>query len=283
MASFSFGLIADVQYADADPAGTRFYRQSLGRLQACVDDLNTRDLAFVIQVGDLIDGDFASFDDILPIYERLTAPRYHVLGNHDYAVSEDRLGDVPKTLGLEQKYYDFAVGSWRFVVLDANEIGLYAHPKDSAEYRECEAIYDELVAREAPNAKPWNGGIRSEQLDWLRATLDAASKAGETVIVFNHFPVFPLGDRHNLWNDAELMEVLDGFNCIAAYIAGHNHDGGYGIANDIHHLTLQGMVETEDTTAYALVEVNSDRLEVTGFGREPSRILPIQPLGANDG
>jgi len=276
MPVFSFGLIADVQYANVEPAGTRFYRESLEKLKACVEDLNTHDLDFVIQVGDLIDRDFASFDDLLPIYKKLNAPRYHVLGNHDYAVSENRLTDVPKRLGLKRRHYDFAIGSWRFVALDANEISLYTHPKTSDAYRESEAIYDELVARDAPNAKPWNGGMRPEQLNWLRKKLDAASKAGERVIVFNHFPVFPLGDRHNLWNDAELMEVLDRFDCIAAYIAGHNHDGGYAIANGIHHLTVMGMVETEDTTAYAVVDVHSDHLEVTGFGREPSRVLGLK-------
>jgi 3',5'-cyclic AMP phosphodiesterase CpdA len=266
-----------VQYADCEPVGARFYRESLGKLEACVEDFNRRDLAFVILVGDLIDRDFDSFDRALPVYEKLKAPGYHMLGNHDYAVTEGRLKDVPKRLGLKRRYYDFAHDSWRFVILDGNEISLYAHPKDGDAYRESEAIYDELVAREAPNAKPWNGGMRPEQLDWLRKTLKAASKAGERVIVLNHFPVFPLGDRHNLWNDAELMDVLDDFDCVVAYIAGHNHDGGYAISNSIHHLTLQGMVETQDSTAYAVVEVQPDRLKVIGIGREPTRILEIGP------
>jgi len=274
---FSVGLIADVQYADCEPVGTRFYRESLGNLAACVEDFNRRDLAFVIQVGDLIDRDFASFDRVLPVYERLKAPSYHILGNHDYAVAQDRLGEVPKRLGLKRRYYDFAIGSWRFIVLDGNEISLYAHPKDTHAYREAEAVYDELVAREAPNAETWNGGMGPEQIEWLRKKLAKASKAGERVIVFNHFPIFPLGDRHNLWNDAELLEAFGGFDCIAAYIAGHNHHGGYAIADSVHHFTLMGMVETEDTTAYAVVEVRSDRLKVIGIGREPTRVLEVNP------
>lgn len=37
----SFGVITDIQYRDADPQGTRFYRNSLGKLRAAVEHLNT--------------------------------------------------------------------------------------------------------------------------------------------------------------------------------------------------------------------------------------------------
>ena len=33
------------------------------------------------------------------------------------------------------------------------------------------------------------------------------------------------------------------------------------------------MVETATETAYAVVAVHADRLEVTGYGSEPSRVL----------
>ena len=41
----------------------------------------------------------------------------------------------------------------------------------------------------------------------------------------------------------------------------------------IHYLTVQGMVETEDTTAYAVVHVDDDRLDVDGRGRQPDQVL----------
>ena len=77
-----FGMIADAQYVDAEARGSRFYRNSLSKLEACVDDLNTQDLDFVIHLGDFIDRDFQSFDAILPIYEKLRAPSYHHHGNY---------------------------------------------------------------------------------------------------------------------------------------------------------------------------------------------------------
>ena len=54
-AVFSFGVVADVQYADQPDSGKRHYKSSLGRLEKCVSDLNRRDLSFVVQLGDFID------------------------------------------------------------------------------------------------------------------------------------------------------------------------------------------------------------------------------------
>ncbi len=53
---FSFGVAADVQYADKAMSGARDYRQSVISLQGAVGDLNTWGLSFVIQLGDIIDG-----------------------------------------------------------------------------------------------------------------------------------------------------------------------------------------------------------------------------------
>eukprot|EP01043_Picozoa_sp_COSAG02_P080801 COSAG02_NODE_19394_length_884_cov_1.005096_2_plen_90_part_01 len=51
---FSFGLLGDPQYADVNPAGSRHFRASLGKLKACITHLNQEDLEFVVTVGDII-------------------------------------------------------------------------------------------------------------------------------------------------------------------------------------------------------------------------------------
>src|SRR3989339_648463 len=65
---FSFGVVADVQYADAESAGSRFYRNSAGKLEECVSEFNKNTLEFVIHLGDLIDRDYASIDTVLPVF-----------------------------------------------------------------------------------------------------------------------------------------------------------------------------------------------------------------------
>ena len=54
--SVEFGIIADTQYAEKDSLGGRNYRDAILRLEECVVDFNKRKLAFVIQLGDIIDG-----------------------------------------------------------------------------------------------------------------------------------------------------------------------------------------------------------------------------------
>ena len=267
-----FGVIADAQYVDAETRGSRFYRNSLRKLKACVDDLNTQGLDFVIHLGDFIDRDFQSFDAILPIYEKLRAPGYHVLGNHDYAVASDKKAAVPAKLGLQNAYYDFSIKGVRIVVLNGNDIGMIANPKGSPNYGKAQEFVRDLKARKAKNAVTWNGALGGEQLTWLRDTLADASRGKEKALIFCHFPVFPK-DVHDLWNDDLVLSILESHDCVAAYLNGHNHHGNYGVRKGIHYVTLQGMVETESTTAYATLARTGPTWELKGHGREPDRRL----------
>jgi len=53
---FSFGVISDIQWGDRESSGNRNYRESLVKLTECVNQLNRTNLAFTIQLGDLING-----------------------------------------------------------------------------------------------------------------------------------------------------------------------------------------------------------------------------------
>ena len=52
-------------------------------------------------LGDFIDRDFMSFGKVVPIYNRLKAHHYHVLGNHNFSVTDDEKALVPAQLGLK--------------------------------------------------------------------------------------------------------------------------------------------------------------------------------------
>lgn len=271
----AFGVIADVQYCDGDSMGSRFYRQSLGKLDLCVSELNKRQLDFVVQLGDFIDRDFESFDKVLPLYGKLKVPHYHVLGNHDYSVDPAERTDVSRKLGLPGRYYDFAFRSWRFVVLDGNDLSLYAPDTRSVRYEKASELLRKVKQEGLPQAMAWNGGVGQEQLAWLEDLLGKAEAAGEKVIIFCHFPAHP-ANVHNLWNSNELIKVIESFDCVVAYMNGHNHHGNYAGMAGVHYVTFGGMVETEKETAYAVVEVFGDHLKITGSGREPDRLLAIR-------
>jgi 3',5'-cyclic AMP phosphodiesterase CpdA len=276
---FSFGVVADVQYRDAETQGTRFYRDSLGKLQDAIAHLNALAPRFTVQLGDLIDGTFGSYDAVLPLYDALKMPRYHVLGNHDFAVDPADKGRVLHRLGLDalgsgKGYYAFGVRGWRFVVLNGSDLSVLAYPPGSAPRLASERYLAGLRQKGISNAQEWNGGIGTAQRQWLARTLARASQANEHAVVFCHFPVLPAA-QSGLWNDQEVLAVLRAHPSVVAYFSGHAHEGGYVRDGRIHYLTFQGMVEGQQP-AYALVEVLPDALRITGFGRETSRVLPYR-------
>ena len=273
-ADFTFGVVADCQYKDAEPRGVRHYRASLEKLEAAVAHLNTMDLAFVIHLGDFIDADFGSFDVVSPIYAKLKMPKYHALGNHDFAVAPEKKAEVPARMGMAARYYDFVVKGWRFIVLDGNDISMISRPSVSDEYKQAQAMCQELKLRKAPNAYSWNGAVGAKQLDWLKERLAAATRAGEKAVIFCHFPVFP-ANAHNLWNDHEVIKTIESYDCVAAYMNGHNHAGNYGVKNGVDYVTVAGMVDTADTNAYGWTAVHRDGLKLVGKGRVSDRAMEI--------
>lgn len=266
-----FGVIADPQYVDAPPAGTRHYRASLGKLEACIAELNRHDLAFVITLGDLIDRDFASFDPVLESYARLKAPHRIVLGNHDFAVAD---ADKPRVLdkaGLSSAHYSFSHGAWRIVVIDGTDVSTYRHPAADPRTAEAKQRLAALAATKANNAREWNGAMGDAQLRWLDGELTAAGNAGQRVIICGHFPLLPADDSHRLWNSGEIVALLGRHPHVAAYFSGHNHKGNYTHEARCHHVNFKGMVETATDNPFAIVDCHPGRLDVTGFGPEPTR------------
>ena len=272
---FSFGVIADCQYCNIKVPKTaaRQYALSPKKLTACVEHLNRLDLQFVVHLGDFIDRDFKSFADVAPIYEKLKADHYHVLGNHDFEVADDLKAKVPAALGLKSRYYQFRYLGYRFIALDGNDVSLHAYPSNDPRHKAAEAVHKRL-----PSGTPtWNGAVGRAQLAWLKKALGEARRTGEKVILFCHFPVYP-ENIHNLWNAGEVLAVLEESQAVVAYMNGHNHAGNYGLLAKRHFVTFAGMVNTEET-AYAIVNVYADRLEIKGFGRQKNMTLPLERKG----
>jgi hypothetical protein len=271
----SFGVVADPQYADVTPAGTRHYRQSVAKLTEAIAHFNDCELAFGVNLGDLIDRDWASYDAILEPLAQSRHPFHHVLGNHDFDLADAEKHRVPERLGRTQRYAAFERDAWWFVVLDTNDISLYAHPQNTPAHAEARATYERIVATGAPQAQTWNGGVGERQLAWFEATCRAAAKAGQRVIAMAHHPVYP-PDAHNAWNSEQLLALLSRHGNVVAWLNGHNHAGAFAVFEDVPCVTFRGMVETERTNAYAVLRLFDDRLEIVGHGREPSREVPFR-------
>jgi len=273
--TLSFGVIADVQYADKEDLGSRRYRHSLGLLETAVANLNGQHPSFVVQLGDLVDSGEDSLDPALSVFNQLKTTKHHVLGNHDFPISREA---VLRKLGLMSAYYSFAQDGWRFVVLDTQDVSVDGGwPAESDHYEQAEAWLEQLGKEGKPNAEPWNGGIGKAQKEWLSGQLAEASAKGEKVIVMGHIPILAAasGDWCLLYNHDEILQTLEHYQCVVAYLSGHDHGGGYAERNGIHHVTMQGMVEAGPESAYAIVTLFPDRIEIKGTGAVPSRTLKV--------
>lgn len=273
---FQFGVIADPQYAPFPPStgGTRFYANSLWKVDEAIRALNEENLEFVTTLGDIIDRHWESYNDILPLYDRLQHPNFFVLGNHDYSVAGDYLQSVVRTVGIEKAYYDFPGGGYRFLVIDGNDVSTFAPPAGDPRRELAAERLAQLTAAGAINAQSWNGSLSDEQFAWMETTIAAAKTAGEKVIILGHYPVYPVNE-HNMWDSERIVELITSSDNVVAYFNGHNHAGNYGAIGNKHFVNFKGMVETADTTAFAVVAVHADRVEIKGFDREESRSLII--------
>ena len=271
---FSFGIVADAQYADKETSGLRHYRSSLASLDSAARDFNSRELAFVVHLGDIIDENFSSYDDILPVYDRIRAPHHIVLGNHEFSVAEEEKKRVLERVGLSNRYYDFVVGDWRFIAVDGQGMSTFAPTKGALP--QAENILRFLRQNGALNAYEWNGGVDSVQMAWLRGRLELAQKNKESVMLFCHFPTYPLNEMHNLWNDRELVELISAYPEVKAWFNGHNHAGFTGIYQGIQFVTFKGMVNHPEENSYAVAHVYEDHLVIEGIGAEDTRIIPIR-------
>lgn len=278
IAHLRLGIIADPQYddRDPDPAQGRYFRQSLAKLEEAVAHFNTQSLDAVVVLGDLIDRGFENLAPVLARLDALNAPRILLPGNHDFIVRPDLLMGVYDALDMPAPYHHRRIKGLRLIVIDGNEISVFAPPVGDARRGQAERRLSEMQASGAANAQAWNAGMSIEQKDWLRRQLDEADKAGEPVIILGHYPLHPFTD-HCLWDAEEIAALLASSPAALAYLCGHDHRGNCAERGGVHFINACGMVDTESDNAFAVLTVYSDRIEIVGHGREPSRSLSLSP------
>ncbi|KAF8753118.1 hypothetical protein HU200_011772 [Digitaria exilis] len=273
---FSFGVIADVQYADIPDGRSflgvpRYYRHSLAVLRRAVQSWNASpNVRFCLNFGDIVDGlcpKHLSLHTIRAVTREFDAfrngPAYHMLGIH--CLYNLPRGDLVAELRMPsppgRAYYDFSpCPRWRFVVLDAYDFSANSPAGLAGEDRRFVAF---------------NGGVGDAQLRWLGAVLRGAARRGERVVVCSHLPVCPAAASPTglMWNYGEVMDVVRRHEgCVVAWLAGHDHRGGYAVDEwGVHHRTLEAALECPPgTDAFGRVEVYTDRLRLVGSGRMPS-------------
>jgi manganese-dependent ADP-ribose/CDP-alcohol diphosphatase len=272
---FTFGVMTDVQYADRDNAGSRYYRSSLAKLQEAVLTFNSEKVNFVVHLGDFINDDFHSYDTLMKITGKLEMPLFLVPGNHDFAVDSDHKEKILPLYGYKKGYQSFSRDGWRLILLDGTETSLIRFPKGSKEYDGSQIQMEELKASGAKNAFEWNGGFSERQFNWLKRNLNQAQRKSEPVILACHYPILPENATDNLFESDKVRTLIEKYPKVVTWFNGHTHVSRLIEQNRISFLSFKGMVEKE-TNAFAIVSVYKDHLDIKGFGEEVTRIINLQ-------
>jgi predicted phosphodiesterase len=255
-----FGMLSDIHYADRDPAGTRFYRQSIAKMKECIDRMNQEKLDFVIELGDFKDQDAAPNEsntlkyltDIESAFQKFDGPTYHVLGNHDNdGISKTQFLERVKNSGIHktESYYSFNRKGVHFVVLDGN------FTKEGKEYDHGNFSWDDTMIPEI-------------ELNWLKDDLITNKLP---VVVFVHQM---LDDSKNVkqavQNAAQVRQILEQSGKVLCVFQGHVHEERYNLINGIHYYSVNAVVDGDgpENNAYMIVDVyKNGSLTVDGFRR----------------
>lgn len=180
---FSFGVIADIQYADLDDGTnflrtrTRYYRNSLEILSsACSwweEEEPTRRPSFILQLGDIIDGfnsqhgaSERALQTVMDEFSRCAIPVHHVWGNHEFynftraallmsAINSRHRGEGGEGSMEQVHAYHFSPApKFRFVVLDAYDLSIIGREQSSTQYKKSLKILREHNPNEDLNQPP---------------------------------------------------------------------------------------------------------------------------------
>ncbi|KAL1516015.1 hypothetical protein AB1Y20_002628 [Prymnesium parvum] len=325
----SFGVIADVQWADIDD-GTNFdrsvarrYRGALAQLRAAAQWWQAHaPLAFVAQLGDLIDGKNAplgqsrrALDAALELLDTVACPKVHLIGNHElYNFDREECAQRLHTARGGREFYSITPAAGvRVIVLDSFHESIILPTAGSPSSREQitrgEAYQRSLQLLQAHNPNdilsradwtkglvgharrfvPYNGGLGRAQLEWFREELSAAAAARERVVVLSHAVLHPDAcDGTTMAHDFEqALQAIAEHPCTVAVLCGHDHMGGYHKDEQgVHHITFQSPLNRgAEGHAYGVVTLHADRLEVRSPALGdllPSVKLPTAQLHADD-
>ena len=246
------GLVTDLHYADKPSAGSRHYRESLGKLAEAAKQFETSKVDLVVELGDLIDAaDSVETEQryLKTIYREFSSTakdRHCVLGNHcvDTLTKDEFLGGVEQS----KSYYSFDRGAFHFVVLDACFRG------DGEPYGRKNSVWTDTK-------------IPPAELEWLQGDLKSTDRK---TVIFAHQRL-DVADAHGVKNSPDVRKVLEDSGKVLAVFQGHSHRNDLKEIGGIHYCTLVAMVEGSgaENSGYSVMELDPNgTIRLTGFRKQ---------------
>ncbi len=258
-----FGFATDLHFAERSSLRRHF---SLGteKLRRAVDRWNHARVDFAVMGGDYTDSDLTSsrheaiadLKTIESVFDKLDAPRYYALGNHDL----DRLSkdDILAHSAQTDLYHAFGYEGFRFIFLDPN----YYAFDDDAHYRSGNFSY----------LHTW---VNPQQLEWLRFQLRSYRRP---TLIFCHQRLSRQGG-HFINNAPDIRRLIADHPHVIAVFTGHSHINENERINGVHHFCMNDMVSHDEHGAHAVVHLfDGPYILVQGFDGQKTylRQLPGQ-------
>ena len=250
--SLRIGLITDLHHADKPAAGSRFYRETIAKLNSAAEEFQKSGLDFVVEMGDLIDAaesvetELSYLRTINREFSKLSSDRHYVLGNH--CVETLTKAEFLQEVGQKESYYSFDRAGFHFIVLDA-------------------CFRNDGVPYGRKNSK-WNdANIPPAELEWLREDLQSTNLP---TLVFVHQRLDVTTD-HGVKNCVDVRDVLKNSGHVLAAFQGHSHQNDLKDIDGIHYCTLVAIVEGSglENSGASLLELHDDgTIHLTGFRKQ---------------
>lgn len=247
--SVRVGLVTDMHYADKKPAGSRYYRETLQKLEEAAEQFQKAKPDHIVELGDFIDAadsveaEKGYLKRVNKDFAALPGKKHYVLGNH--CVHTLTKEEFLEGVGQKKSYYSFDAGGFHFVILDA------CFRSDGTPYGRRNFQWTD------PN-------IPEAQIDWLKADLQATSGKA---IVFIHQRL-DVANNYGVKNATQVRKVLEDSSRVLAVFQGHSHKNDLKEINGIHYCVHRAMVEGsgEENNGYSTMDVfNNGTIRVTGF------------------
>ena len=233
--SIKFVRVTDTHFNAKNP-------NSVKVLQETVKDINKlNNVSFVVFTGDNLNKpEPEDLDDFIKIINKLKAPYYLVLGNHDVFKSQKLSKEIYNEIVRDNNFFWFR-RKWNYVFKKKG--------------------YTFIVVDGAKEIIPGPVGYyRADTLAWLDKQLTKNKK--HPVIIFQHYPIIDAPEfgssrlkTHRTFEPEKYLKMLELHDNVIAVISGHFHVNSEIMQNGIYHISTPTLLD--NPPVYKIIDIVS--------------------------
>lgn len=184
---------------------------------------------------------------------------YFVVGNHDVntrtgesnPIEEFHIDDITGDSNIG--YYSFTRNGYRFIVLNTT----------------------------STNAR---NRVDATQISWLRRELTDAQNNNEEVLIFGHHAlgkIYPGSTGSNVINSSDVLDVINDFNHVIAYMSGHTHAPLRWVKDDgVYYINYDALINNRNPRY--IINITDHKIIINANGNNSEElILPRTKMNIN--